>query len=630
MKKLWAAMFGFVLLFSLTFATTVFAADSITIFHTNDMHGRLTQGGAVPGINAIGLDVIAEIVAAEENAILVDAGDTFHGTTFVNLAQGFNAVELMNAAGYSLFTPGNHDFNFGIDTLLELESAADFQFISANVYHHGSRAFAPYAIKEIAGVRLGFFGLAHPNTGILTHPNNVVGVVFTDPVAAAADAIEALEGHGVDLIIALVHLGSGLDEDDLAIGLAEAHPAIDIIIDGHSHTTTDMVVGGVLIVQAGAHGSHLGRIDISLDDLSISNRLIERDAAVEEFDGSADVQAVLAEMIDEFIEFTSVVVGYNPVLLLGDTSDRESLRSLEVPIGNLVADALRHASGADIGMTNSGGIRADLPAGDITVGDINSVLPFANYLVVLEITPAVLWDVLEHSVSALPGNGRFMQVSGISFTFDPYQDDGHRVLNILYGGNYLDRNDTSTLLTLATNDFLVAGGDGFTMFGALRRVSEAGNMDEVLLAYMDVADLGALGVEGRINRAVRAIQPIVPLPAEIEEIAEEIVLIEEAEEISFEVVLVEEVEETVVIEVVVEPVPLPAPAPVVVTPEGSGVIVNAYMVNVRVSPSSDADVFFHVARGRVVQILERTPGPMHWYRIQIGNDIGWVFNRYVD
>ena len=503
MKK--AGLFVAVVALVLSFGTVAYAATNVTIFHTNDVHGRFVHYDA-PGFNAnaIGIDTVAAILAAHENAVLVDAGDTFHGVPFVNLGGGFNAVELMNVSGYSLFTPGNHDFNFGIERLLELEEAADFGFIAANIFHaDGSLVFRAHKIIEIAGVSFGFFGITTPDTPFVTHPDNVAGIEFGDPVVAAQSAATALRVAGADVIIALTHLG--LDGYHTSVALAQAVPEIDIIIDGHSHDLlpTGLLEEGVLIVQAGEHGAYLGRVDVvfSVDVggiVSLEASVIDREYAHANFQPKPEVAALIETMKSALDETLSEVVGFTPVDLVGE---REYIRTMEMPLGNLVAESMAWGSGAQLALANSGGIRDSILAGDVTIGDVITVLTFPNYIVVKEISPASLWEALENSVSLWPADvGRFPQVYGLSFTFDGYAEPGERVLNITVGGTPIVRTDTDTTFTLAVNDFVAAGGDGFAGLVGLPRVSEAGLMSDIFTEFLSIADL-TVGTEGRIVQA---------------------------------------------------------------------------------------------------------------------------------
>jgi 2',3'-cyclic-nucleotide 2'-phosphodiesterase (5'-nucleotidase family) len=481
----------------------VFAETTINIFHSNDVHGRLVESGSV-----IGIDRIAGIAESFDNAVLVDAGDAIHGMPFVNLGRGANAVELMSMAGYRLLAPGNHEFNFGWERLVELNDMADFDIIAANVYLDGELLFAPTSIIEVDGVRLGFFGLATPSTVYLTNPTNVAELTFGDPIETAERFVAVLQEEGVDVVIALAHLGSGLRRegrmDGWAIDVAEAVDGLDLIIDGHSHTTHEngYLVNGTLIVQVGDHNNNLGHVVVVVDegDVSISASLITREYAGENFEPVEAVSELIARLQSDLDVELNRVVGYLPQQLEVDL-----IRSTEMPIGNLVADAMLHFSNADIAIANGGGIRDILPAGDVTQGDIVSVLPFGNNLVVIEVTPAILWDVMENSVSALPGAGRFLQVSdGLRFTFDELAEGGERVQSIYVLGQAIDREDNETVITLATNNFVAAGGDDFTMLADLEVLAYLGTLEEIVIAYMAIADTANLGVEGRIINLAEA------------------------------------------------------------------------------------------------------------------------------
>jgi len=495
--------------------SAVFAAEApegsttITIVHTNDMHGRLFQSSS-----AIGLDTVAAIREATPNSILVDAGDTIHGLPFVTFNQGVNAIRLMNAAGYNFFTAGNHDFNFGAARLVELEGYAEFEFLATNLRRElepsiitsewtAGSVFGNLAIKEIDGVTVGFFGLVYPNTPSVTGPAGVVGLRFLNPVETARIAVEMLQAADVDVIVAISHLG--LDGDGWAMEVARENPAIDVIIDGHSHSVLEAGyrVNDVLIAQAGGHGAFVGMVEIVVYEgevLSTTASLIDR-AASEAFTPVAEVTVLIEEMQDALGEVLNEVVAYSPITLFGDDPEhRPALRSSEVPIGNLIADAKRWAMDADLAIVNSGGIRYHIHAGDVTKGDIITVLAFFNYAVVVEITAAQLWEAMEIGVSAL-GHGRFPQVSGFSYVFDSNADAGNRITSITVNGTNLNRNDTTTTFSLVINDFTAVGGDDFTTFVGLPVLREGGTIDELLIEYMATFDISNTRIEGRIINA---------------------------------------------------------------------------------------------------------------------------------
>ena len=477
---------------------------TITIFHTNDIHGRFVRAGS-----SMGIDTIAAIYAQHPNAILVDAGDTVHGLPFANLNEGRNAVELMNMAGYSLMVPGNHEFNFGWETLLELERMANFPFLAANIFMDGQPLFQPYHIANIGGIYVGFFGLTTPDTPVTTHPNNVIGIDFTDPVEASRRSVAALQAEGVHMIVALAHLGFNPENargDEWPLRIAAEVPGIDLIIDGHSHT---LIPNGhwtndVLVVQSGEHAEWLGMVQVVLLNGAVyemTASVIHRDYALANFEPQASVTAAIERMNAELSIAFSEVVGYTPITLFGDGGGhRDNLRSREVPIGNLVADSVVWATGANMALVNSGNIRYHFHAGNITIGDVIQVLAFPNYVIVVEITPAQLRQALENGVSLMPGNGRFPQVSGFSFVFDQSAPEGSRIISVNVGGQALNLNDTTTTLTLAINDFVAAGGDGYTIFTGLTQVGQAGLQSDIFIDYLTTTDLTArnLGLEGRI------------------------------------------------------------------------------------------------------------------------------------
>jgi len=591
---------------------------SFTIFHTNDVHGRFVHGGAHGTSGAIGVDTVASIVAATENALLIDAGDTFHGQTFVQQSRGANAVELMNMAGYDLMAPGNHDFNYGLDRLLELEDIADFGIIAANVFWRAdsSPVFTQYVVMEVNGVSVGFFGIATPDTPLVTHPNNVVDIYFGDMVPAATTAVEALEAHGVDVIVAIAHVG--LDGPANTVALANAVPAIDLIIDGHSHDIGSQVVNGVVITQAGEHGRYLGRVDITVYDgeVTIVAEVIDQEYAHENFEPNPAIAARIDEMRAELDDALTQVVAYAPYFLDGD---RELVRTQEMPLGNLVAESMAWASGADFGFMNSGGIRDSFQAGDITLGDIITVLAFPNYVVVVEITPAQLWEALENGVNGWPADvGRFPQIYGFAFEFDGSLEPDSRVVSISVDGVELDQNDTETVFTMAINDFMAVGGDGFATFIDLPQVGQAGTLADVFTAFITEGEADmATSVDGRIVQVGQAPEPYEPEEPVEEPVAEEPVV----EEPVVEEPVIEEpvVEEPVVVEPTVE-----EPASVVA---GTGTVVNCWYLNVRAGAGVNHRVIGVLRRGDVVNVLDSRGG---WYHIETENFSGWVFGRYLE
>ncbi|MCL1998933.1 MAG: 5'-nucleotidase C-terminal domain-containing protein [Turicibacter sp.] len=647
-KNIKFSLFVAVIAMVLWIPTTTLAASvdevTITIFHTNDMHGRFVNDGN----SVIGMDTMAAIFQSRENSIFVDAGDTVHGLPFVNVEQGANAITLMNLANYSVMTPGNHEFNFGWQRLAELNNMANFPIIAANVSQNGNLLFDPYTIIEIAGLNIGFFGLATPSTPITTHPNNVIGVDFTDPIAAAHEAVALLQAAGVDIIVALVHLGINPDNaSGYPFRIAAEVPGVDLIIDGHSHTllTNGELANDIMLVQSGAFGAYLGVVEITFADGAVQDitaSVIDRDTALANYDPDPAITAAIEQMTNELEYSFGEIIGFMPMTLYGDSVEhRETLRTTEVPIGNLVADALRTTVGSDLVLINSGGIRAHFYEGDITVGDVLDVLAFPNYVVIVEVTPAMLHEALENGVSLMPGNGRFPQISGFSFIFDQDAEEGSRVVDISINGNSLDLTDNTTTFTLSINDFMAAGGDGYTTFIGLEPVGHAGLLSEVFIEYLSGTTLDAsrLVTENRIiNLAVSPHPGIAVTPPEDMDFDMDFdIAITAPEDMDFDMDFdiavtapedmdFEEVEEDAPA-FVFEAEEVVVTAPPVAPIAGTGTIVNCWYLNIRADGTPAANVLGTVRVGTVITILETNS--WNWHRVSINGIDGWVYGGFV-
>lgn len=455
------------------------APTTITIFHTNDIHSRVTSAEA-----QIGYARIATIVQAERainpNVLLLEAGDAFHGLSIANLSQGQAIVEIMNAMGYDAMVPGNHDFNFGQARLMELARMARFPMLAANL---SPTTLPSHIIREVGGRRIAIIGVTTPETAFKTHPRNVEGLTFAEPVAPVARLVATLRPQ-VDFIIALSHLGQ--EGDYTSIKLAQEVQGIDLIVDGHSHDTFTLQVGRTIIVQAGEFGNNLGRVDVTFDvaGTRIGHRLIHalQTTAVA---GDARVQAIINTYNQQVAAVHSQVVGTTAVRLEGD---RAFVRTAETNLGNLITDAMRRVSGADVAVTNGGGIRVPILPGNVTRGHVFNVLPFSNLIVVLPMTGAQILEMLEFGARLLPAqNGGFLQVAGITFAIDAARAAGSRVHSARINGVALDPAKT---YSVATNDFLAAGGDGYAMLSTIPIRAQMMSLEEALAEH--VASLGEI------------------------------------------------------------------------------------------------------------------------------------------
>ena len=515
-----------VVLLILSSFSFVFAEDAetvkITVIHTNDTHSRLKGTDAEIGFAKIAT-LIKEAKEANPNTLVLDAGDTLHGMPIVNISKGENAIKVLEAAGYDYMTLGNHDFNYGKERLFELRDMSQVGMLSANIVdENGEYIFTPYVIEEVGDVKVGIYGLSTPDTVILTNPNNVVGLVFKDPIEVSKEMVEELEDK-TDVIIALAHLG--LDESSTLTSkaLAQEVEGIDLIIDGHSHSMLEagQLENNTLIVQTKNYGQNLGYVDIEILEGEVTGITARLLAAADTADvvpdpdlqkTIEDIEAANAEVFNEVIATTDVYLD----------GVRENVRTKETNLGNLSADAARAATGADIAFVNGGGIREDIPVGDITKGKIAAIFPFGNTIEVKKITGADLKAMLEWSVSDYPAaKGAFLQVSGLEFSFDPAKEAGSKVVEILVGGEAFDE---AKEYTVAINDFMSTGGDGYSMLADYDVLAIYGTYEEIIIDYLATNGTAGSEVSGRIKvieTVVEEPEPVEPEPVEPEPVEPE-------------------------------------------------------------------------------------------------------------
>ena len=515
-----------VVLLILSSFSFVFAEDAetvkITVIHTNDTHSRLIGTNTEIGFAKIAT-LIKEAKEANPNTLVLDAGDTLHGMPIVNISKGENAIKVLEAAGYDYMTLGNHDFNYGKERLFELRDMSQVGMLSANIVdENGEYIFTPYVIEEVGDVKVGIYGLSTPDTVILTNPNNVVGLVFKDPIEVSKEMVEELEDK-TDVIIALAHLG--LDESSTLTSkaLAQEVEGIDLIIDGHSHSMLEagQLENNTLIVQTKNYGQNLGYVDIEILEGEVTGITARLLAAADTADvvpdpdlqkTIEDIEAANAEVFNEVIATTDVYLD----------GVRENVRTKETNLGNLSADAARAATGADIAFVNGGGIREDIPVGDITKGKIAAIFPFGNTIEVKKITGADLKAMLEWSVSDYPAaKGAFLQVSGLEFSFDPAKEAGSKVVEILVGGEAFDE---AKEYTVAINDFMSTGGDGYSMLADYDVLAIYGTYEEIIIDYLATNGTAGSEVSGRIKvmeTVVEEPEPVEPEPVEPEPVEPE-------------------------------------------------------------------------------------------------------------
>jgi 5''-nucleotidase/2'',3''-cyclic phosphodiesterase and related esterases len=499
MKKILSIFLMLVMVLSLS--TVSMAADdttvNLTIVHTNDTHARIQSANGIIGFAKISTKV-NELRAANPNLLLVDVGDTFHGQTIATLVKGESIAKVLNAMDYDVMVPGNHDFNYGQDRLLELKGMLNFPMISANIENEDGTHYLPgFTIKTIGGLKVGIFGLTTPETAYKTHPDNVTGLTFQNPIERAKDMVDLLKDN-VDVLVCVGHIGEDAGSEFTSKKIIEAVDGIDVFVDGHSHTTKPdgEMVNNTLLVQTGSYDANLGIVNLTVTNGQITAKTAELFTTEEAADLADDpaVIDVIADVAAANALITEVKVGETSVLLEGT---RELVRAGETNLGNLITNAMLYETGAQIAITNGGGIRDSIQAGDITKGDVITVLPFGNYIITLDVKGSDIITALENGLTDYPAaKGAFPHVAGITFTFDPEKPAMERVTSVMFNGMELDPDK---YYSVATNDFMAAGGDGFTSLGASKQTGEFAALDEALIEYLDVVDPATVKVEGRVN-----------------------------------------------------------------------------------------------------------------------------------
>lgn len=472
------------------------AEPELVIFHTNDVHGDALPVWDKSGrLISIGYPIFKAYVdgVPAKNKMLLDAGDALSGKPLANIQHGQLAARMLELLKYDAIAVGNHDFDFGMPRLVELTFRYQLNFIAANIHkkEDGSRLFPPYIIKDYNGLKVGVFGLSTPETPIKTNPQNVASLDFGQPADLenlARDMAAELRREGADLVIALTHLGTTPLNKPNAQDIARAAPGIDLIIDGHSHSeVAGLKEGETLIVSTGAYFHNIGRVDVSRDargKFILAPRLIPAEE-VKQIAPDQQLDALGGTLAAELDRELGQVVTTLPFALEGDQT---ITRLYSTNLGRIICAALKRATGADAAIINSGSIRTGLPAGEVTGKQLLEVLPFENYVLTVHLSGAQIIEAVNNGLSQ-PGQGGFPQFYGMTVTAielknkENQEEDastGGRVDIIEIGGRQLD---PQAEYSIAINDFLYAGGDGYHMFSG-RQAHEFSTVNEIFLQYL--------------------------------------------------------------------------------------------------------------------------------------------------
>ncbi|NTE83439.1 LysM peptidoglycan-binding domain-containing protein [Agrobacterium tumefaciens] len=535
-------------------AGAALADYELNILHINDFHSRIESinkfdstcsaeeegknecfGGAARLLTAINQTRDA-LKAEGKNVLLLNAGDNFQGSLFYTTYKGTVEAEVLNAMKFDAMTVGNHEFDDSEDGLAGFLDKVQFPVVTANVVATAASKIGdrvkPSIVLEVGGQKIGIVGAVANDTAELATPGP--NITIAEDVAKISEQVQKLKQDGVDKIIALTHVGYPRDLEFIA-----KIPDVDVVVGGHTHTllsNTDQKAEGpyptlvdnpggykVPVVQAGQYSKYLGDLKVVFDDSGVVKESKGDPILI---DSSFKPDEATLKRIDELkapIEaLKSKVVGSSEGPIEGD---RKVCRVKECSMGNLVADATLARvkdQGVTIAFANSGGLRSSIDAGDVSMGEVLTVLPFQNTVATFQLKGEDIRAALENGVSQIDdGAGRFMQVSGLKYSFDRSKPAGGRVVSVdVKEGDAFVPLDPAKTYIVAANNYVRTGGDGFKVFAtkAINAYDFGPNLEEAVAAYITANSPYKPYTDGRISEVTPAgyvapAKPAAPAPA---------------------------------------------------------------------------------------------------------------------
>jgi 5'-nucleotidase / UDP-sugar diphosphatase len=523
---------------------------TLTIMHTNDTHAKHEPFIGANGGVAIQATVVNAIRAEVPNSLLLDAGDRFSGSLYHTVHQGQDQVQVMNALGYDAMALGNHEFDNGDQVLSDFLDGLEFPALSANIDFSASTILAdkvaPFTVLEVGGEQIGIIGLTTAEAVEASSPGPEL-VFDADYAAVTQAAVDELTAQGINKIILVTHLGLDVDAT-----LATEVSGVDVIVGGHTHSLLSNLyaeeplatpVGAVgeypialesasgepvYVVTASENNVFLGRLDLEFDadglvasaggDVIFLSQYIPSDETL---------AGIVTDLSDEVVLLNETPVTTEAGdLVLADVAlvgERTVCRVEECNLGNLIADALRDMTGTQIALMNGGGIRASIDAGEITFGEVLTTMPFNNQVSTFETDGATILAALENGVSGIVLNeagqverdgapGRFPQISGMRFSFDPALEPGSRVTSVEVeqeDGSYAPLDPAATY-SVSTLNFIRLGGDGYDMFteNSVNPYDYFGSDYQMFADYLALNTPVAPAVEGRVTIENTEVEPI--------------------------------------------------------------------------------------------------------------------------
>ena len=535
MKKLLGLLLALAMLLGCFSAVAEDAAapaltKDLVILFTSDVHCGIDQGFGYAGLYAV-----KQQMEKSYNVLLVDDGDSIQGEPVGTMTKGDAIIDLMNAVGYDVAIPGNHEFDYGMDNFLSLTKKANFPYISSNFTYKDELVFPAYVIKEVEGLKVAFVGITTPESITKSTPkyfqdengNYVYGFLEDGTgeklYAGVQSAVDAARAEGADYVIAIAHLGNEATSSPYTYADVLGNTTgIDAMVDGHSHDTDQLVMKNkdgedVIRAACGTKLEGIGYVTISAKDGSLSYGLYtwHNSVSAPELLGiENEASQAVSAATDELNKKLATVVAKTAVdLTITDPTAKDEngtairiIRNAETNLGDLCADAYKDQSGADIAFVNGGGIRVSIAAGDITLNDILKVHPFGNEMCVIEVTGQQVLDALEFGARNTPGEcGGFLQVAGLTYEIHTYiesscttDDKGmftgvtgeYRVKNVKVAGEDLDLTKTYTLAS--HNYMLLDSGDGMSMFAGSKVLQKSVKLDNQVLMDYIVDTLGGV------------------------------------------------------------------------------------------------------------------------------------------
>lgn len=472
-KRIISLFISILMVLSIIFSGNAFAASeegikTINILSFNDYHGQVLEGKKEPGMAKFS-KAIKDFKGSNKNTIVVAAGDLYQGSAISNLNEGAPINEMINNLQVMASALGNHEFDWGIDKIEKWSKEGNFEWLASNIYDKNTLkpvSFAkPYKMVEVDGVKIGFIGIATPETTYKTKPTYIKDLEFRDPIKSAREWAEKLKSGELkegkaDIVIALTHLGAFQDKNSKIItgeaaDFAMASTYVDAIIAAHTHQTVAGKVEQVPVVSAYYNGRAYGRLEIKYDlntkRAEIIPYTVDLVSSLSELKEDEEVKAIAEKY--EKLSGTKL----NEVLAVTDKDlVHDKLKGPSI-LGEWICEVMARASNSQIAITNGGGIRTSLNKGNITMGNLYEVMPFDNTLFTMELTGSDIKKVIENGI----GNDKigWVQVSGLNVKYDLTKPFGNRVTEMsLKNGTKLDMNK---YYKVVTNDFMASNGDEY-------------------------------------------------------------------------------------------------------------------------------------------------------------------------